>query len=187
MRKKRGVDKDDLFKITEHLPIVGGTADPFMATVLGCFVVVVTALATLDPDLLFDDDAEARTHILQFAGGLLVVGAFYFGAVTLRTNRAGEHANRLLTTLGLLDATHATAVRVAAIQLLDGMSLVNPNLPKDTTSKAVADGQREAIALALDAIARDTNDACHETARDVLRTNALLSAILERRARTDAA
>lgn len=139
--------KDRLFSISERLPLLGGAADPFMAAVLGAFI-CVTLVAVEMPDRIFPGDKDARTHVLQLAGGLLVVGGFYFVAVTLRSTRAMQHADRLVTTIALL-ASADDATRIAAIRLLEAMAHPNPNFPKDNASHAMAAAQREAILDAL--------------------------------------
>jgi hypothetical protein len=139
--------KDRLFTVSERIPLLGGAADPFMATVLGVFI-CVTLVAVEMPDRVFPGDRDARTHVLQLASGLLVVGGFYFVAVTLRSTRAMQHADRLVTTIALLGSAD-DATRIAAIRLLEAMAHPNPNVPKDNASRAMAAAQRDAIVDAL--------------------------------------
>jgi hypothetical protein len=140
--------KDRLFAFSERVPLLGRSRDPFMAMVLSGFAAVVL-LAVALPEAVFPGDHEARTHVLQLAGGFLVLGGFYFVAVNLRDNRAAQHADRLVATLGLL-ASKDKATRTAAIVLLEEMSTINPNLPQDSISRATAMAQRRAILAALD-------------------------------------
>jgi hypothetical protein len=158
--------KDRLFAFSERLPLIGRAADPFVAAALG-LVVVLTLVFVAIPGQVFPEDHNARGHILQLAGGLIVVGGAYFAAVNLRSTRASQLADRLRATLGDL-GSDSEAVRVGAIQLLEGMANEDPNLPKDTAGRAAVQAQRRAIYAALAAMVEEGGAASAEAARHAL-------------------
>lgn len=141
--------RDRLYTSAEKLPLVGGAAYPFMAAALGVFV-ILTSVAVLIPQYVFPGDKDARAHVLQLGGGLIVVGAFYFATVTLRASRAAQLADRIVATIALL-GSESEAVRIGAVALLEDMSRENPNLPKDSVSRATNRAQKRAILQALTA------------------------------------
>ena len=139
--------RDRLYTSAEKLPLVGGAAYPFMAAALGVFV-ILTSVAVLIPQYVFPGDKDARAHVLQLGGGLIVVGAFYFATVTLRASRAAQLADRIVATIALL-GSESEAVPIGAVALLEDMSRENPNLPKDSVSRATNRAQKRAILQAL--------------------------------------
>jgi len=135
--------KARLFAFCNRLPLIGEVDDPVTATALLVFV-AATLVAVAFPGLVFPRDHSARTHVLQVAAGILVVVGAYFSAVTLREARAHRHAERLIRIVEQL-GNGSTAVRVAAVRLLQSIAFEEPAVPSAHATEEVVSRRRQAV------------------------------------------
>src|ERR1700690_759141 len=91
--------KKSAFKFSYHIPVLRDTADPEYAAIYFLFVCVVVGAL-----VIFGRGNNAYTHILQTAGGVLVVLGVYLTSVNLRISRAEQYAGRLTAAIGQLDS-----------------------------------------------------------------------------------
>jgi hypothetical protein len=145
--------KERLFQWVNGLPVIGEVADPIVASVLG-MLVVVTMVAIAIPGSVFPHDHDARTHVLQIAGGLLVVLGVYYTSIALRDRRAHEYLERFATAIGQLDSG-CKATRLGAVRLIQGVALEKPVLPSDSTTAGALAARRKAIWDVLDQLSVD--------------------------------
>ena len=161
MHRARG-PKDKLFDFVNRLPLLGEMADPIVASVL-LVLVSVTIFGLASPHAVFPHDHTPRSHILQAAGGLLVVFAAYYSAIALRDRRAHEYLDRLAKALSDL-ASDSVATRVGAIRLLQSLALERPVLPPDSTTIGALRARKAAIWEALSALDQDESSVVQELA-----------------------
>jgi hypothetical protein len=144
--------KNWLFSRSNRIPLVREAADPVVATVL-LLLLIATAYGIARPHDIFPHDHDARGHVLQVAGGLLVVLGAYATSIALRDRRAHEYLTRLGDAIGKLDPAVPPAT-AGAIRLLQGLALERPALPADSTTPAAVAARRAAIWDALEMIER---------------------------------
>lgn len=117
-------------------------------------LVILTMVAIALPTTVFPHDHDGRTHVLQIAGGLLVVLGVYYTSIALRDRRAHEYLERLATCIGQLDSA-CKATRVGAVRLIQGIALETPVLPSDSTTEGALAARRSAIWDVLCEFSRD--------------------------------
>ena len=157
--------KTRLFATINRAPIVGELADPIVASVLGTLV-IITIVAIALPSAVFPRDHDGRTHVLQIAGGLLVVFGVYYTSIAVRDRRAHEYLERLAACIGQLDST-CKATRVGAVRLIQGIALETPVLPSDSTTEGALTARRDAIWDVLCELSRDPDEDVAELATRV--------------------
>ena len=146
--------RDLLFALSNRIPLVREATDPMMFLVLATLV-VATGFAVFFAEDVFPGDEDARSHVLQLAGGLLIVLGGYFTSVSLREIRAQQAFDRLCRVIEQL-GSDSEAVRVGAIKLLEGLTLEKLELPSGTAG-AAARTRQEVIREALEAVAREAD------------------------------
>jgi hypothetical protein len=139
--------KNVLFSISNRIPLLREAADPVIATVLWTLL-IATAGAVALPGEIFPHDHDARTHVLQIAGGLLLVLGAYATSIALRDRRATEYLTRLADAIGKLDSSTLPA-RAGTIRLVQSLALERPTLPSDSTTEGALSARRAAIWDAL--------------------------------------
>lgn len=166
MPAPRGL-KDRIWGWCDHIPLIKETADPIVATVLS-LVIVLTAMGLSFPGQIFPHDNAARSHVLQVAGGLVLIFGAYYASVNLREVRAQQYLERLARVIDQVGSP-SEPVRLGSIRLLQGALLARPALPADSMSAKTAEARRLAMLEVLKAISRegDTPAAC--LADDVLK------------------
>lgn len=143
-------------------PIVGESVDPVIAGILWLVLMLGIVGVALAGSVLFPHDKDARSHVIQLAGGVLLVLGAYFTVRNLMASQAQQYAERLRTTIAELDKS-SPAVQRAAVNLLEAMAYENSGLPGNSEGKKVDGIRKNAIYVALKAFA-DTPDR-DETAR----------------------
>lgn len=166
MTSPRGL-KDRIWGLCDHIPLIKETADPIVATVLG-IVIVVTALGISFPGRIFPHDSAARSHVLQVAGGLVLIFGAYYTSVNLREVRAQQYLERLAR---IIEQTGnpSEPVRLGSIRLLQGALLEKPALPADSMSAKTATARQNAMLEVLRAISKEGDSPASRLASDVLR------------------
>lgn len=154
MTRKVGL-KAQLWSVTDRIPLVKETADPVVATALGLLVVVAIVGISI-PSTIFPHDRTARSHVLQLAGGLLVVFGVYYTALTIRDRRSHEYLERVATLIAQL-ASPSPAVQIGTIRLLQNAALEKPALPRDSISAEASVARRDAILDALGELSKQNN------------------------------
>ena len=145
--------KTRIFSIVDRIPIVREFADPIIAAVL-LAIITVTASALLLSSQIFPHDSEARSHIIQIAGGLVLILGLYYASVTVRELRAQQYLERLSTLIGQLSSTNE-AVRVGTLRLLQSAALERPTLPSDSTTEGATQARSWAIWEAITQVSRE--------------------------------
>jgi hypothetical protein len=135
--------KHRLFNQLNRVPIVGETADPVVGSAL-IALTVLTIIGVALPGKLFPHDPDARTHVLQLAGGLLVVIGVYWAAVNLRETRARQYFERLSAAIDQV-GSESLAVQVGGIWLLKSLVLETPALPSDSSTKGAVEARNRAV------------------------------------------
>lgn len=132
------------FKFFTQVPVIRDTGDPEYAGILLLFAGTVVAGLVLM-------GTHDYTHVLQTAGGALVLLGLYFTGVNLRSARAEQYAARLISAIAHL-ASDSEAVRVATIRLLEAMLLEAPNVLSEEHARVTSYKQavREALAVICD-------------------------------------
>jgi len=158
--------KAKLFEASTFLPFVGETADPWIFLVLSALVAVTVAGVAL-PHVVFPRDRDARSHVIQVAGGLLVVLGAYFTAVNIREVRAQQAFERLCKVIEQL-GDPSEHVRIGSVRLRESIALED----LDLTSGSMGDvrrARRNAIRDALVSVAGDQHKrGSADAARQVL-------------------
>jgi hypothetical protein len=149
MGEHRG-PKERLFAICDRIPLVKEAADPIVATVLGLLAVLAVVGVSI-PGEIFPHDSAARSHILQVAGGLVLLFGAYYVSINLRELRAQQYLERLAKNIELLGSP-SQVVRIGAIRLLQSVALERPALPADSTTARAARARRQAIREVLEAM-----------------------------------
>ncbi len=158
--------RDLLFALSNRVPLVREASDPMVLLVLA-ILVVATAIAVVFPSDVFPGDKDARSHVLQLAGGVLVLFAAYFTSVNLRETRAQHAFERLSRAIEQL-GSESEPVRIGAIKLLESIALERLELPSGTGGSA-AIARHEAVREALEAVAREpAGSSPSDLAREVL-------------------
>lgn|SRR5271170_5140865 len=147
--------KTRVFSVFDRIPIVSEFADPIVATVL-LAIIAVTAGALLLSSQIFPHDSEARSHVIQIAGGLVLILGLYYASVTVRELRAQQYLERLSTLIGQLSSTNE-AVRVGTLRLLQSAALERPTLPSDSTTEGAAQARSRAIWEAITQVSREND------------------------------
>lgn len=145
--------KTRAFSLFDRIPIVGEFADPIIATVL-LAIMAVTAGALLLSSQIFPHDHEARSHVIQIAGGLVLILGLYYASVTVRELRAQQYLERLSTLISQLASTNE-AVRAGTLRLLQSAALERPTLPSDSTTEGAAQARRRAIWEAVTLVSKE--------------------------------
>jgi hypothetical protein len=158
--------KERLFGLSDRIPLVKEAADPIVAAVLGLLVVLAIVGISI-PGEIFPHDNAARSHILQLAGGLILVLGAYYTSVNLRELRAHQYLDRLAKNIELLGAPNQ-AVRMGSIRLLQGIALERPALPVDSTTAGAASARRHAIREALETVSEADDARTAQLAATVL-------------------
>ena len=136
--------KRSAFKFSYRIPVMRDTADPEYAAIYGLFVCVVVGAL-----IVFGQSSSTYTHILQTAGGVLVVLGVYLTSVNLRISRSEQYAGRLMTALGQLNS-QSEAVRLGTIRLLEAMLVEVPFVTAEDRERVAR--YKRAVIEALDAI-----------------------------------
>ncbi len=136
--------KKSAFKFFYHVPVMRDTADPEYAGIYFLFMCAVAAAL-----LAFGQSSNAYTHILQTAGGALVVLGVYLTSVNLRISRSEQYAGRLITAIGQLDS-QSEAVRLGTIRLLQAILVEAPHVT--TEDRERLGGYKRAVKEALDVV-----------------------------------
>jgi hypothetical protein len=147
--------KARVFSVFDRIPIVSEFADPIVATVL-LAIIAVTAGALLLSSQIFPHDSEARSHVIQIAGGLVLILGLYYASVTVRELRAQQYLERLSTLIGQLSSTNE-AVRVGTLRLLQSAALERPTLPSDSTTEGAAQARSRAIWDTITQVSREND------------------------------
>jgi hypothetical protein len=136
--------KRSAFKFFDHIPIMRDTADPEYAGIYFLFMCAVAGAL-----IVFGQSNSAYTHILQTAGGALVVLGVYLTSANLRISRSEQYAGRLMTAIGQLNS-QSEAVRLGTIRLLEAILVEVPHVT--TEDRERVNRYKRAVIEALDAI-----------------------------------
>jgi hypothetical protein len=107
--------KDAFEKWLATVPLLGDSEDPLLALVLW-LLVGATFLSLFLATSIFTRESvgDARIHVLQTAGGVLVVLGTYTAVRTATMTRSRTASERLISTLALLDSG-SEAAQIGAI------------------------------------------------------------------------
>jgi hypothetical protein len=144
--------KDAIEEPFRRVPVIKDAADPVVAGVLWLVVILTVAGVALAGTVIFPHDKDARSHIIQLAGGMIVILGAYFTARRLVAGQTQQYVERLGATLALLDSDHE-ATRIGAIKLLQGMAVEGAGLPRNSGGIESAGAWQAAIQQALKAVA----------------------------------
>ena len=132
--------------------VLGGATDPAAALMLWIIAIVGGVAVALAGNAFFQHDKDARSHVIQLAGGVIVLFGAYFTARQLMNAQTQKYAERLGSTLEQL-GSGSMSVRISAIRLLQGMLLESHGLPGDTRGRYIDAAWKAAIRDALKAFA----------------------------------
>lgn len=142
--------KERLFGLCDRIPFIKETADPVVATVLALLLLLAIVGISI-PGQIFPHDNAARSHVMQMAGGLVVVFGAYYATVNLREVRAQRYLDRLSTVIEQVGSP-SEPVRLGSIRLLQSAALEKPALPSDSMTAGAVAARQKAIREVLDAI-----------------------------------
>jgi hypothetical protein len=151
--------KERLEEIPTHLPLIANASDPVVAAALWLVFLAATA-GLIWAHRILPSDHEARTHIIQIAGGIVVLFGSYFAANRLAVQRSQQRAEMLRKLLDHLGSSRP-AVRVGAVRLMESLAL---EPPANRVAAGETQGQLRAIHDALTAL-RASEDCDSSTAR----------------------
>jgi hypothetical protein len=152
-------EKSRAFKFFDRVPVVRDTGDPEYAGILLLFVCSVGVAL-----LILGGGSDAYTHVLQTAGGVLVVLGLYLTGVNLRTARSEQYAGRLMTAIAQL-ASESEAVRIGTIRLLEAMLIEAPNVT--TEDRIRVERYKTAVVDALNSLGGESDTPAALLARQV--------------------
>ncbi len=164
MRRQTGL-KESIWGLTDRIPIVRETADPVMTTVLG-LVIGLTIVGVCTPHTFFPHDRNARTEVLQLAGGLLVVLGAYYTVLGITHRRAHEYLERLSKLIEQLGSP-SQAVRLGTIRLLQSTAHEQPRFPRDSNTAQASAARQAAILDALAELSSEDESSVAHLAREV--------------------
>ncbi len=122
--------KNPRFTVFDHVPGLRDANDPEYAGVLLLYVCVVAAIL-----ILLGKRANGYTHVLQTAGGLLVLLGLYITGINVRTARLEQYASRVMGAIAQLDTTNK-AVEIGTVRMLEAMLHETPNVTTEDRLKA---------------------------------------------------
>jgi hypothetical protein len=136
----------------KNLPVLGGATDPAAGLILWIIAIVSGVAFALAGDVFFQHDKDARSHVIQLAGGVIILFGAYFTARQLMNAQTQKYAERLSSTLEQLGSARMS-VRISAIRLLQGMLLESHGLARDKSGRYIEAAWKAAIRDALRAFA----------------------------------
>ena len=134
-------------------------------TVLGVLVALTIAGICI-PHTLFPHDQNARSEVLQIAGGLLVVFGAYYTILGIIHRRAHEYLERLGKLIEQLGSP-SQAVRIGTIRLLQSTAHEQPRFPQDSSTAEASAARWDAILDALAELANEGESSVSRLAREV--------------------
>lgn len=148
-RSQQVVRKSQRFKFFDRVPGLRDTNDPEYAGVLLVYLCIVAAIL-----ILLGKRANGYTHVLQTAGGLLVLLGLYITGISTRTARLEQYASRVLGAIAQLDSTNE-AVKIGTVRMLEAMLHETPNVT--TEDRLKVQRYKTAIIDTLEALGNSGN------------------------------
>jgi hypothetical protein len=159
--------KDRLERVPECVPLIKDAGDPVVAGLL-LALLLAAIVCLIEANDIFPSDHEARTHVIQAVGGIVVLLGAYFTANRLAFQRSQQRAEILSKLLDQIGSDNR-AIRIGAIRLIERVVL---ELPRHRAAAVERRIYEQAIRDALETL-REREDCDQTTARaisDVLNT-----------------
>jgi hypothetical protein len=153
------VSKSRAFRFFDHVPGIRDTNDPEYAGILLVYVCIVVAAL-----FVIGTRPNGYTHVLQTAGGFLVLLGLYITGVALRTGRLEQCTSRVMGAIAQLGTTNE-AVQIGTIRMLEAMLYEAPNVTSEDRVKVQR--YKTAIIDALESMGSSSDTSAAQLARRV--------------------